>query len=267
MVAGLYREFAKADTFSKKSGVFDQREIFDRRYTRPMAKIGDAKTLANDIHRKIRADILNGRLAVGQRLKLAEMAAEYGVSPNIVREALTVLAGEKLVRTQPQQGFAVISLTADELRDLTNVRIAIEGMALTQSIQNGGLDWEAGLLAAHHRLANTPVKLDGDGDQLNEAYVEAHSAFHAALVQACGSPLLLEIRQSLHDASELYRRMAYLKRKGVKDTGREHKKLVQAALSRDVGRATTMLALHFESTTRICMEAGLTELRAPSRAA
>ncbi|MBK8763727.1 MAG: GntR family transcriptional regulator [Burkholderiaceae bacterium] len=36
------------------------------------------------------------------------MAGEYGISPNIVREALTVLAGEKLVRTQPQQGFAVI---------------------------------------------------------------------------------------------------------------------------------------------------------------
>jgi DNA-binding GntR family transcriptional regulator len=224
-----------------------------------MAKIGDAKTLAKDIHRKIRADILCGRLAIGQRLKLAEMAREYGVSPNIVREALTVLAGEKLVRTQPQQGFAVTSLTADELRDLTSVRVAIESMALTRAIQNGGVEWEAGLLAAHHRLAHTPVKLDADN--LNEAYVEAHSAFHAALVQACDSPLLLEMRQSLHDASELYRRMAYLKRRSTKDTGREHKKLVQAALSRDVARATAVLTRHFEETTRICMELGLTDSR------
>ncbi|MBK8763725.1 MAG: hypothetical protein IPM01_03465 [Burkholderiaceae bacterium] len=61
--------------------------------------------------------------------------------------------------------------------------------------------------------------------------------------------------------------MAYPSAGGRHDTGREHKKLVQAALSRDVGRATTMLALHFEAITRICMEAGLTELRAPSRAA
>jgi GntR family transcriptional regulator, carbon starvation induced regulator len=224
-----------------------------------MAKIGAAKTLARDIHQRIRADILCGRLAVGQRLKLADMAADYDVSPNIVREALTVLAGEKLVRTQPQQGFAVTSLTMAELRDLTNVRISIESQALSQSIANGGLEWEAELLAAHHRLANTPVKLDPDGDTLNEAYVEAHSAFHAALVSACGSPLLLEIRQSLHDASELYRRMAYLKRRDVKDTGREHKKLVQAALSRDVAKATSLLARHFEETTRICMETGLTD--------
>lgn len=240
-------------------GVYENMGRFQSGYTFLMAKIGTAKTLAEDIHQKIRADILCGRLAVGQRLKLADMAADYGVSPNIVREALTVLAGEKLVRTQPQQGFAVISLTADELRDLTNVRIAIEAQALSLSIAKGGVEWEAALLAAHHRLANTPVKLDPEGGTLNEAYVEAHSAFHAALVGACGSPLLLQIRQSLHDSSELYRRLAYLKRRGPKDTGREHKKLVQAALSRDVAKATEVLARHFEETTRICMEAGLVE--------
>ncbi|MBK8763726.1 MAG: hypothetical protein IPM01_03470 [Burkholderiaceae bacterium] len=66
-------------------------------------------------------------------------------------------------------------------------------MALTQSIQNGGLDGRPACWL-HHRLANTPVKLDADGEQLNEAYVEAHSAFpRGAGIVARGSPLLLEI--------------------------------------------------------------------------
>lgn len=234
-----------------------------------MARTGTAKTLAEDIYQRIRADILGGRLSVGQRLKLAAMAAGYDVSLNIVREALTRLAADKLVKTQPQQGFAVTAMTAAEMRDLTFVRVSIESIALRRTIEQGGVEWEARLLAAHHRLANTPVRLDGAPDGLNEAYVEVHSAFHAALIGACDSPMLMEMRLALHDASELYRRLAYLMQREVKDTAFEHRLLMDAALSRDAEAATALLARHYEGTTRVCTEAGLfadappvTELRA-----
>ncbi len=222
-----------------------------------MARTGTAKTLAGDITQRIRSDILGGRLAVGQRLKLAALAADYGVSLNIVREALTHLASDKLVKTQPQQGFAVTALTAAELQDLTFVRVSIESVALARAIERGGVDWEAALLAAHHRLANTPVLSPGVTDRLNEAYVEAHAGFHAALLAACDSPMLMEMRRSLHDASELYRRLAYLLQRGSKDTASEHRLLMEAAISRDVARATSLLAKHYQDTTRVCLEAGL----------
>jgi len=222
-----------------------------------MAKTGGAKTLAASVYQRIRADILGGRLRVGQRLKLASMATDYGASLNIVREALSQLAGDRLVRMQPQQGFAVIAMTAEELRDLTFVRVSIEGIALARSLELGDVEWEAGLLAAHHRLANTQVLDPAAPDRLNEAYVEAHSAFHAALIGACDSPMLMEMRQSLHDASELYRRLAYLTQRGQKDTAQEHRLLMEAALSRDAGKSTALLAKHYGDTTRVCTEAGL----------
>lgn len=221
-----------------------------------MARTGNAKTLADDIYQRIRADILGGRLAVGQRLKLASMAADYDVSLNIVREALSRLASEKLVKTQPQLGFAVTAMTAKELLDLTFVRVSIETLALKRSIELGGVEWEARLLGAHHRLANTPIQSPEDPQARNEAYVEAHSEFHAALIGACDSPLLLEMRQSLHDAAELYRRLAYAKRRVHRDPDREHKRLVDAAIARDVERATSVLAKHYDETTRVCLEAG-----------
>lgn len=222
-----------------------------------MAKTGGAKTLAASVYQRIRADILGGRLMVGQRLKLASMAADYGVSLNIVREALSQLAGDKLVKMQPQQGFAVTAMTAEELRDLTFVRVSIEGTALRRSIELGGVEWEAGLLAAHHRLANTPVLDPAAPERLNEAYVEAHSAFHAALIGACDSPMLMDMRQSLHDASELYRRLAYLTQRGQKDTAYEHRLLMEAALARDADKSVALLAKHYGDTTRVCTEAGL----------
>jgi len=212
--------------------------------------------MADDIYQRVRSDILGGRLEVGRRLKLAAMAADYDVSLNIVREALSRLASDRLVKTQPQLGFAVASMTASELQDLTFVRVSIECLALKRSIELGGVDWEAGLLAAHHRLANTPIQMAKVHELRSKAYADTHAAFHVALVSACDSPMLLEMCQSLHDAAELYRRLAYRKQRVHKDPDREHKRLVDAALSRDVERATSLLAKHYEETTRVCLEAG-----------
>ena len=58
----------------------------------------------------LRADILGGRFAPGQRLRPSELAASNGVSLNVVREALNRLAGERLVSASPQQGFAVVAI-------------------------------------------------------------------------------------------------------------------------------------------------------------
>lgn len=222
-----------------------------------MANTGSAKTSAASVYQRIRAGILGGRLRVGQRRQRASMASDYGASLNILREASSQLAGGKLVKMQSQRGFAVTAMTAEELRDLTFVRVSVEGIALARSLELGDVEWEAGLLAAHHRLANTPVLDPAACDRLTEADVEAHSAFHAALIGACDSPMLMEIRPSLHDASELYRPLAYLTQRGRKDEAQEHRLWREAALARDADKSTMLLAKHYGDTTRVCTEAQL----------
>jgi len=224
-----------------------------------VAQTQRAKTLAEEVHQRIRADILAGRLLPGRRLKLALLCEEHGVSLSIVREALTRLAAEKLVRAQPQQGFAVVALSAAELRDLTFVRISIESVALRRSIELGGVEWEAGLLAAHHRLANTPVHTSEEPKRLSEAYTEAHALFHEALTAACGSPWLCDLQRSLYDNSELYRRLSYLLTPRRRNKGAEHRSLMDAALARDADRAVALLTEHYESTTRTLIESGILE--------
>ena len=59
----------------------------------------------------MRSGILAGQLRPGQRLKVSELAAEHGVSPNVVREALNRLTGEQLVRAEPKIGFTVTDLS------------------------------------------------------------------------------------------------------------------------------------------------------------
>jgi DNA-binding GntR family transcriptional regulator len=118
-----------------------------------MAQTLTSKTRVEDVYARIRADILSGQLQTGQRLRLAALCKDHAVSLSIIREALTRLAAEKLVRAKPQQGFAVIGLSTEELRDMTFARIAVESVALRRSIERGDIEWQGRLLAAHHRLA------------------------------------------------------------------------------------------------------------------
>lgn len=225
-----------------------------------MTQIAAPKTLAEEVYLRIRAGILNGRLLPGQRLKLVLLCEEHGASLSIVREALTRLAAERLVRSQPQQGFAVSSLSPAALRDMTFVRIQIESIALRRAIELGGIEWEAGIVAAHHVLANTPVHAEKDPKRLSEAYAAAHASFHFALTAACDSPLLLDYQRTLYDASEQYRRLSYLmrsERRGVRDKAGDHRKLMEATVARDADRAIRLLTTHYEATTRNLIDCGI----------
>ena len=144
-----------------------------------------------------------GPAAAGSRIQLRDFADEHDVSLSVVREAVTRLASEDLVEATPQRGFRVRSLSLEDLRDLTWVRIQIETLALRESIATGDVDWEADVVSAHHRLAGTPTHFE-DGTP-NVGWMAVHGAYHAALCAAAGSPTLERIRRQLFDASELYR--------------------------------------------------------------
>lgn len=210
---------------------------------------GRGRTLVDDVYAGIKADILLGRLLPGQRLHLGELCKRHDVSLSVVREAVTRLASEHLVQARPQQGFNVRQLSVPDLLDLTRARIEIETLTLRESVARGDVAWEADLVAAHHRLAATKPALD------NDAWMRAHSDFHAALAAACTSPILKQIRQQLFDAAELYRYWSASLRKPRKRRSieKEHKALLDAAVAHDVDRCLELIADHIQLTTDLLL--------------
>jgi DNA-binding GntR family transcriptional regulator len=201
-----------------------------------------------DVYDALRADILHGRRLPASRLPINDIAEEHAVSLSVVREAVTRLASEDLVEATPQRGFRVRPLSIEHFRDLTQVRIQIEALALRQSIANGDIAWEANLVAAHHRLAVTPMYFeDGKG---NTEWMAAHGAFHAALAGGAGSPVLERVRRQLYDASEMYRYWSgsLAQRVARANVADEHKAIVDAALARDVDLAVELMTRHLETT-------------------
>lgn len=206
---------------------------------------------------EMRGDILAGRLLPGQRLQFNELSARYLTSVGVLREALSRLVEQGLVISEPQQGFHVVPVSPDDLRDLTAARVEIETMTLRRALEAGDLAWESRLVAAHHILFGTPQLDPDDPRRVSESWSSAHAMFHEVLLEACPIRRLREIARSLRDASELYRRWSrHLGSELDRDIPGEHHGLLDAAIRRDVETATELLTRHIEYTTNAVLAAG-----------
>lgn len=210
-------------------------------------KVGSS--LVEDVQAELRQEILHGIRAPGERLLVQPLSQRLHVSLSVVREALTRLSEQGLVRSTPQSGFTVTPLSVSDLTDLTRVRIDIEGMIIRRAIDEGDLAWEAVVVAAHHRLAGTTPQVDG---ALNPHWTSAHSQFHAAVASGCQSTHLRAIRSALYDQSELYRAWAVPASEG-RDVAREHQEICQAVLDRDADRACDLMQAHIQRTTDLLL--------------
>ncbi|MBA3905378.1 MAG: GntR family transcriptional regulator, partial [Pseudonocardiales bacterium] len=187
-----------------------------------------APTQAERVYAELRADILAGRQRPGARLPFAALTARYEASTGVAREALTRLAAEGLVESEPQYGFRVVPLSVADLNHLTDARAAIETLVIGQAVEHGGVGWESEVLAAHHRLERTPQMAAGDPDRLSDDWTVAHAAYHHALLAGCPNPRLLAIAESLRDAAELYRRWSVPLAHADRDIAGEHRTILHA---------------------------------------
>lgn len=207
----------------------------------------------------LRGDILAGRLTPGSRLPFAELCARYDASMGVLREALSRLAEQGLVRVEPQQGYRVTPLSAEDLAELTAARVRIEGLVLREAIAQGDLAWESQVIALHHTLARTPQTDPADPARLGEAWVVAHAAFHAGVLAGCANRRLRAIADGLRDSAELYRQWSLpIGHDNDRDVAGEHHALLDAVLARDAETAVGVLTRHIEHTTAVLLDAAAT---------
>jgi DNA-binding GntR family transcriptional regulator len=207
---------------------------------------GKGQTISGETYQSLRAGILGGEIPPGDKVRTQEYCRRFGVSLGAVREALSQLMAEGLVVSEAHRGYTVSPISINDLKDLTRVRMEIEALCLAWSIAAGQVDWESEVLAATHRLTKT-YRLD-EGAGPSAQWIAAHDGYHTALVSACGSPRLLEIRKQLYDKSERYRKMeATLPRERNADD--EHKRLADAVIARNVALSTKLMKSHIALTT------------------
>ncbi len=215
----------------------------------------------NQTYELLRRDILNGSFTPDQPLRAAELSERYGVSATPLREALSRLAGERLVVMAPNRGWRVASVSLAEFADLARARLAVETALLEDAIACGGLGWESGIVAAHYRLAQTPAPLHAeDGLEARQRWIAAHDAFHMALLHAARSDWLKGFYQQTSEQIQRHHQAVLFHTNARRDQATvneilssalsvpRHSRLMEIVLDRDPAAARAELAAHIDMT-------------------
>ncbi|WP_129649420.1 GntR family transcriptional regulator [Peristeroidobacter agariperforans] len=186
----------------------------------------------------IHRDIVEGRLQPDSRLKVVDLARQYGVSPSPIREALQQLQAEGLVVLLPNRGAVVRGIDAREFMHMMHVRAAVEGMQarICAAVADGKL--LTVIIHAAGRFAEAVEAGDRDG------WFEWNRRFHNAINGADGGAIALEVVERANGVMAAFRRRwaPGLERRRL--AVREHDAIVSAIRARDGESAEQAARVH-----------------------
>jgi DNA-binding GntR family transcriptional regulator len=190
----------------------------------------------------LRADILRGRVAAGARLDIDEIAARHGVSRTPVRDALKQLEAEGLVRVLPYRGVEVTRLSAEDVRELFAIRIALERQAVAEAARQVS-EVELG------RLRRILERMDRARGR-DAGWMALNIAFHDAVHMASRWPRLVELIRVQRTNVERHVR-ASAADLGIAAQQADHWALLGALAERDAAGAEAVMVRHLSRTAEL----------------
>jgi DNA-binding GntR family transcriptional regulator len=139
----------------------------------------------------LRSRILAGELKPGTPLREEALSEEYDVARHSLRSALRTLQGEGIVQIEPNRGARVKSLSPDDVRGLSELRLALEIEAARTALDRGRGRLPAGV----HRALDRLVAACERSRPSWGAVAEAHEALHHEIVRAARSERLTEVHR------------------------------------------------------------------------
>lgn len=165
-----------------------------------------------------------------------------------LREALTSLTADGLVKGDAGRGFSVAPVSLRDLEDIELLRLDLELRALRSSLDHGDDAWEARAVAAYHLVALIEEHAERDLTLLDDIWEERHREFHFALLSACNSPWTLHFCRILFDQGRRYRRLTATIFASPAAKREEHRAMLDAALARRADEACDLLEAHIRAT-------------------
>ena len=194
------------------------------------------------VYEALKSAIVEQRLASGSRLVESTLAGNFGVSTTPVREALTRLEREGLVSLLPRRGAVVSTFTAEDARDIGELREVLE----LHAFQRAWARWKAEHSAQLQQLLAEGQEVVDRGDY--RGYGRFDQEFHRLIVQASGNRRLIRVFEMMRDQFQMVRFQA-VRLPGRPDIGhREHQQIVAALVAGDGEGAERLLRAHIRHT-------------------
>lgn len=198
------------------------------------------ESLGAQVANVLRQRIVRGELEPGERITEEALAEEFAVSRGPVRDALTQLSFEKLVRIQRPRGVFVVGLTGDDVDQLYSLRGALEQLALSRAIRvDDDARWRT-MADAVQRMVDAADARD------HAAFVQADLDFHSQIYALADHPRLEGAwRQYLPTFTALLD-VTINHDDDLHDSAHDHVMLMDVMRSGDGARAADVLTAHLD---------------------
>ena len=213
--------------------------------------IEDNDTLRKKVLNYLREKILSGAMSPDERLIETRIAKEIGVSRTPVREALHSLEQERLVKAIPRVGYVVTRMQKEEVEEICEIRVAIEGLAIRRAIERAQKklvkDLRKNILRQRSELSKGNLR----------AYVELDAQFHEVSAVLSGSSRLIDMTQMLRRHMLRFRIQAlYIIETALKSL-KGHERILEAVEKGDPKSAVVFLEQHLKSAKDDILHHGL----------
>lgn len=199
---------------------------------------------------RLRQAILSGEVSPGERLSSSELAGRWSVSATPLREALQRLAADGLVEYVSQRGARVSEASLKDVREVYELRLMLEPMALERSLHRADDGWRREVEEAYARLR---AELEGGTEDMM-AFERVNRTFHQALLSRCDSAWLLRVVHMLADNCVRFRALSWWPRGGGEEVLREHEEIYEACLAGKIERAVGLASEHLRRTRDAILE-------------
>lgn len=202
---------------------------------------GEYLPLREVVFNSLREAILTGKLQPGERLMEIQIAENLGVSRTPVREAIRKLEIEGLAVMIPRKGAEVAKITKKQLRDVLEVRKALEELAVQLACKRISRKEVEQLEKAHEEVRKMTAE-----QNLTEI-VRADVDFHEIIYKAADNERLLQILHNLRQ--QMYRyRLEYLKNTDNHDLiVKEHEDILDAVRTLNEDNAMSAMRVHIDN--------------------
>ncbi|KAA0699769.1 GntR family transcriptional regulator [Neorhizobium sp. P12A] len=193
-------------------------------------------TIAGRISRVLAERIIRGELAPDTRLRQDHIAEEFSTSHVPVREAFRRLEAQGLAISLPRRGVRVASFDLKEVREVAEMRAALEVLALRHAAQH--------ITPAILEEAEEATR-EGDAAADVHAWEAANRRFHRLILAPCGMKRLLASIDDLHAASARFLFSAW-QSGWEKRTDQDHRAIISALRQGRTEEAAAILQKHVQ---------------------
>ena len=204
-------------------------------------------SLADCVFEKLENDILSGRYAYGEVLTEARLSEELGVSRTPIREAIRRLEQEHILLVTGK-GLTVQGITREDIRDMMDIRVRVEGLAAAYAAQRMTDEQRAKLKEAVELQEFYVAKADPEHMQWQD------HEFHETIYAGSQSLTLQTVLVPLHRKTMKYRRASMEKRLRAEQSLQEHRAIYEAIAAGDARAAEQRMVEHIENARRSILE-------------